>query len=45
MHACDMSCDYMCVISVKVDMENEEELIKIVKSTIGTKFIKKWLVN
>lgn len=29
-------------IATKVDVSNKEEMMKIVKSTIGTKFIKKW---
>ena len=29
-------------ISVKVDMTCREEMLKIIKSSIGTKFIKKW---
>lgn len=28
-----------------VDVNNKDEMMKIVKSTIGTKFIKKWFVN
>ncbi|KAK2156606.1 hypothetical protein LSH36_209g05053 [Paralvinella palmiformis] len=30
-------------ISVKVDINNKEEMVKIVKSCLGTKFIKKWM--
>ena len=28
--------------SIKVDINDKEQMEKIVKSTIGTKFIKKW---
>ena len=28
--------------SVKVDVNNRDEMLKIVKSTIGTKFIRNW---
>lgn len=29
-------------VSVKVDLENEESMIKLIKSSIGTKYINKW---
>ena len=29
-------------VSLKIDVTNKEEMLKIVKSCIGTKFIKKW---
>lgn len=29
-------------VSVKVDLENEEAMIKLIKSSIGTKYINKW---
>ena len=29
-------------LSVPVDIDNREEMIKIVKSCIGTKLVKKW---
>ena len=32
----------VCSNSVKVDVTNHDELMKIVKSAIGTKFIRKW---
>ena len=28
--------------SVPVDISNKDEMLKIIKSTVGTKFIKKW---
>ena len=31
-------------ISTQVDVKNKEEMLKIVKTCIGTKFIRKWLV-
>ncbi len=31
-----------CFPSVPVDVNNRAEMIKIVKSCLGTKFIKKW---
>ena len=31
--------------STQVDVNNREELLKIVKSSIGTKFVKKWYVQ
>ena len=36
----------MCInsLSTEVDVSNREELLKIIKSSIGTKFVKKWYV-
>ena len=34
--------DYYNVFSVTVDINDKQEMMKIIKSTIGTKFIKKW---
>lgn len=31
-------------ISVPVDVENREEMLKIVRSSVGTKFVHHWLV-
>ena len=36
------TCISLCSNSVKVDVTNTDELMKIVKSAIGTKFIRKW---
>ena len=44
-------CVYMCVncdvlvCSVAVDVTKREEVMKIVRSSISTKFIKKWCVR
>ena len=32
-------------ISVPVDIENREEMLKIVRSSVGTKFVHQWLVT
>lgn len=32
-------------ISVPVDVENREEMLKIVRSSVGTKFVHHWLVS
>lgn len=32
-------------ISVQVDVENREEMLKIVRSSVGTKFVHHWLVS
>lgn len=32
-------------ISVPVDVENREEMLKIVRSSVGTKFVHHWLVT
>ena len=31
-------------VAVAVDAKDKQEMLKIIKSTIGTKFMKKWLV-
>jgi len=42
MHAMTDAIEYMKDIAVQIDVENEVELLSIVKSTIGTKFTSKW---
>jgi len=32
-------------ISVPVDVDNREEMLKIVRSSVGTKFVHHWLVT
>lgn len=32
-------------ISIPVDVENREEMLKIVRSSVGTKFVHQWLVT
>ena len=32
-------------ISIPVDIENREEMLKIVRSSVGTKFVHHWLVT
>ena len=29
-------------ISIEVDIQNREEMLRIIKSTIGTKFVSRW---
>ena len=38
----DCVCACVCVFSVKIDVEDKQEMRKLVNSCIGTKFIKKW---
>ena len=35
-------CCVLVHVSTEVDVTNREELLKIVRSSIGTKFVKKW---
>ena len=39
-----MMCMYPTCNSTEVDVTSREELLKIIKSSIGTKFVKKWYV-
>lgn len=37
-----VGCVHVLPFSLEVDITNKDEMMKIVKSTLGTKFIKKW---
>ena len=38
---CVTVCVFMC-LSMPVDVNDKDQLLKIVNSAIGTKFVKKW---